>query len=189
MTDIDTIRTITADPPVYDRATSMGDGTQVEFLLPNVPVVSGSANVYFDGVLQAPAGYTLELATGRLVFIAAPGAGVEVVATYNHTLLSDTDIQTFLDLNTANIRLAAADALDTIASSEALVQKKITHLDLQTDGPAVARALREHAKMLRQLATDEDFADQEGLIDYAEMAIPVFAERDIWYRAWVEAAE
>lgn len=58
------------------------------------------------------------------------------------------------------ISRAAADALDAIASSEALVGKKIRTGDgLSTDGPAVAQALREHAARLRARATEEDAED------------------------------
>lgn len=56
------------------------------------------------------------------------------------------------------VKRAAADALDAIASSEALVSKKIrTQAGVSTDGPAVAAALRAHAKELRaQADADED---------------------------------
>ena len=51
--------------------------------------------------------------------------------------------------------LGAAQALDVIASSEALLSKKITTQDLTTDGPAVAEALRAHAAALRKQYVDE----------------------------------
>ena len=44
------------------------------------------------------------------------------------------------------------DALDAIASNEALDQKKTKVGDISTDGPAVAKALREHAEQLRKQA-------------------------------------
>lgn len=60
------------------------------------------------------------------------------------------------------ISRAAADALDTIASSEALVSKKIRTGDgLSTDGPAVAAELRKHAAQLRARAREED--DEDGV--------------------------
>ncbi len=61
----------------------------------------------------------------------------------------DSQLQQFLDLEGA-VKLAAATCLDAIASNEALVSKRIRTLDLQTDGPAVAKALREHAVALRE---------------------------------------
>ena len=63
--------------------------------------------------------------------------------------------------------LGAAMALDVIASSEALLSKKITTQDLSTDGPAVADSLRKHAAALRaQDAAEraETTRDDVGLI-------------------------
>lgn len=74
-------------------------------------------------------------------------------------LFSDAQIEALLDLEGGRVRRAAAQALDTIASSEALVSKRIRTLDLSTDGPAVAKELRERARGLRQQdddATDDD---------------------------------
>lgn len=72
----------------------------------------------------------------------------------NSPIFQDEEIQEFLDLtgyDTGNdVFYAAALALETIARSEALVQKRITILDLSTDGPAVAKELRESAKELRR---------------------------------------
>lgn len=65
-------------------------------------------------------------------------------------LFSDADIEEFLTLEGGYVRLAAATALDTIAVSETLVSKRIRTLDLQTDGPAVAKALHDQAKSLRE---------------------------------------
>ena len=45
--------------------------------------------------------------------------------------------------------LAAADALDVLATSEVRLSKKITTQDLETDGPAVAAELRKQAEALR----------------------------------------
>lgn len=71
-------------------------------------------------------------------------------------LLTDTQITALLTME-GSVKRAAAQALDTIASSEALVSKKIRTLDLQTDGPAVAAELRARAKDLR----DQDDADND----------------------------
>ena len=74
-------------------------------------------------------------------------------------LITDGQIAAFLELNAGNVRRAAADALDTIATSEALVSKAIRTQDLQTDGAKVAAALRAHAATLRQLADTADDSD------------------------------
>lgn len=72
-------------------------------------------------------------------------------------LFTDAHISAFLTMEGSNVRLAAAQALDTIASSEALVSKKIrTSSGLSTDGPAVAKELRERADSLRKQAAQFD---------------------------------
>lgn len=86
-------------------------------------------------------------------------------------LFQDAEIDAFLTLNTS-VRMAAAAALEVIAASEVLVLKKITNLDLETDGPAVARELRELAKQLR--AQDSTL----GAFDIAEQIVDPFTERE-----------
>lgn len=99
-------------------------------------------------------------------------------------IFADAEIDAFLALHSGNVLLAAAQALDTIASSEALVQKKIHLLDLQTDGPAVAKALRDHAATLRKQAEDEAAAaDVDGAFDIAEMVFEPFGTREALYNA------
>lgn len=63
----------------------------------------------------------------------------------------------------AAVNRAAADAIDTIASSEALVGKVISTVDgLKTDAAKLADALRKHAASLRARADkDEDTNDGE----------------------------
>jgi hypothetical protein len=68
--------------------------------------------------------------------------------TANH-LYSDQEIEAFLSLCQESIFLAAALALETLAANEVLVQKRIQLLDLSTDGPAEARALRQLAESYR----------------------------------------
>lgn len=172
---VSTVRTIIADPELYDRAVATGDGVTVEFQVPYYPVVEGSIKVYVDGEL-IDADYTVDHAVGLVRFNVAPAKGAGVAITYKHTTLSDAQIQAFLDLNGNDVRLAAADALDTIASNEALVQKRIKLLDLSTDGPAVAKELREHAARLRAAV------DSEVAVDFAEMAHDEFAEREIIWK-------
>lgn len=58
------------------------------------------------------------------------------------------------------ISRASADALDAIATSEALVSKVIRTGDgVNTDGAKVADALRKHAASLRARAAEEDVED------------------------------
>jgi len=96
---------------------------------------------------------------------------------HDNPIFQDNEIDFFLS-NTAvdganDVNLAGAKALETIAASEALVQKKIKLLDLTTDGPAVAKSLREAAALLR------DQSDSESDIDYIEQNLNVFAGRQI----------
>lgn len=67
----------------------------------------------------------------------------------DNLVFSDAEISAFLALEGASVRLAAAQALDTIASNEVMVSKVIRTQDLATDGAKVADALRKHAASLR----------------------------------------
>lgn len=59
----------------------------------------------------------------------------------------------------AQVKRAAADAIDALANNEALILKKIKTEDLETDGAAVANSLRAGARQLRLQADDEDRAE------------------------------
>jgi hypothetical protein len=87
----------------------------------------------------------------------------------NTQLLDDAKIAALLELESYNLKLAAAQGLDTIASSEALVAKKITKEGLTTDGPAVAKALREHAAQLRGQAAATADADDLGAFEIVDV--------------------
>lgn len=95
-------------------------------------------------------------------------------------LLTDEQVNAYLTINGGVIKLAAADALDAIASSETLVSKAIRTQDLATNGPAVAQALRAHAATLRDHAAQ---ADADGLFDviYPEPTLrPDQLEQELW---------
>ena len=97
------------------------------------------------------------------------------VAAYE--IFSDTEIDAFLSLESSGVKKAAALALETIASSEVLVQKRIKLLDLSTDGPAESDALLKRAGLLRAQAE----ADEEGEyspIDFAELVYDEFSWRE-----------
>ncbi len=91
-------------------------------------------------------------------------------------IFQNEEIDAFLALNDG-VKRSAAAALDVIASNQALVLKVIRTLDLSTDGPSVARALREHASTLREEAEMADAGEEDGLFDYAEMVTNAFTER------------
>lgn len=90
----------------------------------------------------------------------------------------DGEIDTFLTLMTNNVLRAAAIALLTIAAQEVLLLKRIKLLDLHTDGPAEAAALRELAKMYQEKADLAEAAEAGGTFDYAEMVVDVFTARE-----------
>jgi hypothetical protein len=87
-------------------------------------------------------------------------------------LLGDDAVTGFLTMNAGNIKRAAADALDAIADSEALVSKVIRTQDLQTDGAKVADSLRKHADRLRAQADTADDAEDDGFFDIVDTIQP-----------------
>lgn len=88
--------------------------------------------------------YDVTTPAGRVRLLINDTAAVPVFA--------DTDIAAFLELEGGNVKLAAAQALDTIADDEALTSKVIRTQDLGTDGAKVAQILRERAQNLRSEA-------------------------------------
>lgn len=96
-------------------------------------------------------------------------------------LFTDFQMDSFLRLNGNNVRRAAADALETIARSEALVSKKIRTQDLATDGPAVAAELRASAALLRQQADDADGVDDGfDVFSIGGTVRPELTAREYW---------
>jgi hypothetical protein len=99
-------------------------------------------------------------------------------------ILTSPQITGFLTLNAGNVRRAAADALDTIATSEVLVSKVIRTQDLTTDGAKVADALRKQAATLRQQADTADAAEDDGVFDVVDTIPPCrrpeLTEPQVW---------
>ena len=94
-----------------------------------------------------------------------------------YEIFTDADITAFMDIEGSNVRKSAALALETIASSEVLVQKRIRLLELTTDGPAESAALLQRSKMLRAQADDDEAAESSS-IDWAEMNLDDFSVRE-----------
>ena len=79
-------------------------------------------------------------------------------------IFDDVQIQAFLAAENGIAKLAAASLLDVMSRSEVLISKKITTQDLSTDGPAVAKELRESAKQLRaEVAAGDDGEPDPGV--------------------------
>lgn len=90
------------------------------------------------------------------------------VADTDAALFQDLDVTDALAMHAAvsdahRVKLAAADLLDQIAVSEVLVSKKITTQDLSTDGPAVSKELREHARRLRAEVAAEQATEDPNI--------------------------
>jgi len=93
-------------------------------------------------------------------------------------LFLDEEVAAFLTVESDSIRRGAALALETIASSEALISKKITTQDLQTDGPAVAQSLMASARRLRDEAARVE-GESALLPTFAFPPAPAWADLDL----------
>jgi len=123
--------------------------------------------------------YTYDVATSvGLVRLLVPDR-VEADAFF-----SDEEITAMLTMEGDNVKRGTAGCLETLASSEAYVQKAIRVLDLTTNGPAVAAALMTRAARLRSEAEAEEAGDAGGAFDIAEWIVDDFSARE---RIWKEA--
>ena len=104
----------------------------------------------------------------------------------SNLFFSDAEISAYLEMS-EGIRRAAADALDTMASDQAFVLKQVSLLDISTNGPSVAAALREHADRLRKEADAADAGEGE-LFDFAELNVNAFQGREIIVNKWLRGA-
>ncbi|MBN1320154.1 MAG: hypothetical protein JXA87_04845 [Thermoleophilia bacterium] len=120
--------------------------------------------------------YTYDLATdvGKVRLLVPDTSATSYV-------FEDDEITAFLALET-DVRRAAALALETIASSQALTLKVIKILDLQTDGARTAEALLKRAATLRQQALEAEAGEEDGGFEVIEMVPNAFAYRDRLYK-------
>jgi hypothetical protein len=93
-------------------------------------------------------------------------------------IFEDAEIDTFLVLETNNVKRSTALGLETIASDQALTLKVIRLLDLTTDGARVSDALLKRAAELRRQADIEELAEDGGAFDIAEWTPTDFAYRE-----------
>lgn len=96
-----------------------------------------------------------------------------------YNFFSDGELMAYGVLYGGRIRLAAARALDTIADSQALIERKIRTDDLQTDGPAVANALRKSAQNLRE----EHYTEENAVSGADDIVFSDMPSRDPYGRA------
>lgn len=99
-------------------------------------------------------------------------------------IFQDEELATFLLLEPSHIKRAAALALETIASDEALTQKVIRVQNLSTDGAATARVLLSRAQSLRDQAQADEDREPGGAFEVVEMPGTVFAERERIVKEW-----
>jgi hypothetical protein len=95
-------------------------------------------------------------------------------------IFNDGAIQSFIDMALdGNVKRAAASALLVMAANETLVQKQIKLLDLSTNGPAQAEALR---KLALQLREEADLEEIDGAFDWAEQINTPAQYREFLYK-------
>jgi len=93
-------------------------------------------------------------------------------------LFTDDEIDAFLALNTSIVKLAAADALQAMASNQLMVLKVLKNMDLSTDGAKMSDAWLDQAKELRKSWLEVGDGSFEGAFDWAEFADTDFAKRE-----------
>lgn len=93
-------------------------------------------------------------------------------------IFQDDEIDAFLSIEGDSVRLAAALALETIASDQVLVLKVVKTLDTQTDGAKVSDALMKRAAGLREAENN----DPEGGFDIAENVFDSFSQNERWFK-------
>lgn len=91
-------------------------------------------------------------------------------------VFSDDEINAFLTLEGGSVKRAAAQAIDTNATDQALASKVLKTQDLSTDGAAVAKAMREHADRLRAQAdrADEQADDDAFVFEVVDVTGPAY---------------
>jgi hypothetical protein len=105
-------------------------------------------------------------------------------------IFTDDQITALLALFNGNVKRAAAQAKDIIATDQLLLIRVVRTDDLSVDGAKVAAELREQAKSLRAQADKDDEGDT---LDYFAIVFPdraVYPEAvPVWGRHLVEIAE
>lgn len=77
-------------------------------------------------------------------------------------IFTDEQIQLYLDIESGNVKRAAASALTAIAINEALITKVIKTDDKQTDGSKLMTSLLKAAESLRKQAIE----DEENMVGF-----------------------
>lgn len=92
-------------------------------------------------------------------------------------VFSDAELNAFLTIEGASVKRAAAQAIDTQATNEALASKVLrTAAGTTTDGAKLADAMRKHAAALRAQADQVDDDADEGFFEVVDV-VPGHAQR------------
>lgn len=106
--------------------------------------------------------------TGQFRALVGDTGAINVISGIGeYVWFSDEEIGAFLSIYGNNPKRAAARALLTIASSQALLLKKWSSDDLSVDGAAIAEALRKQAKDLQ-----DEAAAGDATMDIFEISYP-----------------
>ncbi len=174
---IEQIRSIVQDQPLFQSDHILAVAGQLTFQTKFFPIVEDSV-IITPPSGSAPSFTVTDPQNGRIT-LASPGAVAGTyLFEYNSELLLDSTIQDIIDVTTvegvlADTMIIAAYCLESMATQILIVLKKIKILDLQTDGPAVAKEMRAQAKTMRDLVLSED------VFDWVEMVYdgPSWAEK------------
>ena len=93
-------------------------------------------------------------------------------------IFNDGEIDAYLLMMGSNVLRAAALALMTIASEEALQLKVIKLLELTTDGAKLADSLRALALQYQEKADLAEAGEAGGAFDIAELVVDDFTYRE-----------
>lgn len=98
--------------------------------------------------------------------------------------MSDEELTAIIGME-SGLKLAAATALEVMATKHASIMQKIRTLDLQTDGPAVARALLERAKQIREEVATAELEAGDGF-EIIEMMFNDQQRADYLWSQWLK---
>lgn len=77
-------------------------------------------------------------------------------------VFSNAEITAFLSLEGGSVKRAAAQAIDSQATNEALALKVLKDHQVTTDGAKLADAMRKHADALRRQAREDEDNTDDG---------------------------
>lgn len=80
----------------------------------------------------------------------------------SNQVFTDAEIGAFLAIENGSVKRAAAQAIDTQATNEALAAKVFKDHQIDTDGAKLADAMRKHAAALREQALFDEQGEDDG---------------------------